>query len=199
MKLWSGILLLFLVGACAPFEQPRSEQPPRPVQPIKRTVVTVDRVVATKAKLRAHLTENRHEAALMLIGREVGSGMPEATFANEYVQAVNVLLREGEQLMAQGNCARAGVIFGHINHYFPQNPELAQRLDQSSVAVTNRLALCADRLMDRGLLLYRSGKLPEAMAVWRQILEFAPDHQARQALETAALQLKNLNEIDSSK
>lgn len=53
---------------------------------------------------------------------------------------------------------------------------------------------CARALTEEGLALYRQGRLKEAIACWREVLEFEPsDSKVRAAVETASLQIKKLS------
>lgn len=53
-------------------------------------------------------------------------------------------------------------------------------------------------MMQRGLIDYRKGNLSDAITIWKEILKLNPDHtEAKQALRTATVQLKNLKKIES--
>jgi tetratricopeptide (TPR) repeat protein len=58
---------------------------------------------------------------------------------------------------------------------------------------------CQRKLFENGLEQYRSGNLGLAISIWKSILTFDPENpEAKKAVDTAILQLRNLQRIEAS-
>jgi tetratricopeptide (TPR) repeat protein len=143
--------------------------------------------------VHADLAARNFPSALARIGREQ---RPEKSFAVEYAQALNGLLAAADLHRQADRFEDAGPLLRQALNAYPRDPELLGRVDRPAAAVRADLQQCADRLMEKGLAAYRAGRLEEAIATWKRLLAFHPDHQAaRQAVETASLQLRNLRSL----
>ncbi len=195
MRRFGTAILLLLVSACAPFEQPSSTASPGKSE--ARGTATADRTLLVKARLDQLLRENLYQSALGVIARELRGGLPERALAEQYLRALEGLFGEAEAAFGREDFARAGSIYRQLQDHYPTSPQLTSRLSRPAAFIAERLTLCSDRLMERGLRHYRAGELQNAVDIWKQILEFAPDHAARRAVETTALQLKNLQAVEA--
>lgn len=187
-----ALLLTVALTACT-----LSAQPP-PAAPPPAPVATLPPVVpSVRETVRAELAADRPLEALLLLSREVKGGQKETFFAAEYPLALNAVLARAERHRLAQRPGEAGELLRYALDAWPKSPMITHRLDRSAEAVTADLQQCADRLMDLGLVEYRGGRLESAIAYWQQTLAIDPSHTAaRQALETASRQLKNLRALD---
>jgi tetratricopeptide (TPR) repeat protein len=150
--------------------------------------------------IRRHMQKKDYTAALKRIRRAVAAGTEEKELAPLYLQALHAVIKKGEARLAENAPAEAGLFFRAALDGYPECPALASKAALPKSALASRISCCADRIMEKGLLVYREGNLDRAIELWKEILAFAPDHQAsRSAIRTAATQRANLERIDGGK
>lgn len=134
---------------------------------------------------------------MTLIRSEIRKGMDEQDLAREYLQAVDGSLVQAQTLMEQANYPAAALLFKSVLDNSPRNPALQQKIAVSPAQLAEKIAICTAKLMDAGLVAYRSGELGAAIDIWQQVLSFNPQHQAaKKSIQTAQLQLSNLKNLE---
>jgi tetratricopeptide (TPR) repeat protein len=129
-------------------------------------------------------------------GRNKGAG--EKILSEEYLQAANSSLDQADALMKKGDYPGAAILLKTVQDGFPQSLELQQQVTTSPTQLTDKIDLCTEKLMEAGLIAYRSGELARAIKFWEQILEYNPQHQdARNSIQTTQLQLAKLRTLNS--
>jgi len=123
---------------------------------------------------------------------------PEASRA--YDETLVALKKQGDAAYAQGKAEEAGKrwmdTLRHINHagakgkaYPFTRAEVQGQVDRLTAAQ-----------MEKGLLNYRKGDIPAAIAAWKTILAYDPENEeAARSIRTASTQLENLKKIPPAK
>lgn len=196
------LAVLVLLNSCrtSPVSGPTPVVSPAPVAkyPVPQAPQPIEPAgLSLRQKIRQHLAADNPPAALVLIQ---SSGLPEAELAEEYGQALKGVLNRADELARRDQPDKAGPLYRTALDGYPKTPAVAARVGTSRAGIAAEVDACADRLMERGLLAYRSGDLEQAIRIWKPISVFAPQHQAsRQALRTAEVQLANLKKVRSEK
>lgn len=146
--------------------------------------------------IRTELAAGRPLEALLLIRKEIELGEQESDFAAEYAAAINDVLAAARRHQKAQRYSQAGELLCEVLQAWPKEPAVAARIERSRTEVAAERRSCADQLMELGLVEYRGGRLKDAISWWQKVLAIDPAHQAaRQAVETASVQLKNLRTI----
>ena len=146
------------------------------------------------------LDKQDYTGTIDFIRNEIRKGLDEQVLAKEYLQAANASLVEADLLMRQEHYQRAALLFQTIQDSYPLSLELQQQITASPAQLTEKINLCTERLMDAGLVAYRSGDFAKAIDFWEQVLKFNPQHQAAQnSIQTTKLQLAKLKALNSKK
>jgi len=202
------LLLCLLLNSCGILEH-RQHLPgvaPTEPQPIRknpiRTVTTPPRTdsrsLVQKQQINHFLAVKDFPAALILIRQEVGRGIGEKDLQEEYLSALNGAIDQGESALTLNNPQQAGQMFRAALNNFPKVAELTRSADLTPAALNEKINLCADKLMENGIIAYRVGNLSQAIEEWKKISSFYPQHQASQkAIQTANIQLVNLKRIET--
>lgn len=141
-----------------------------------------------------------YNGTIDFIRNEIRKGLEEQVLAKEYLQAANAILVEADLLMRQEHYQRAALLFQSIQDSYPLSLELQQQITASPAQLTEKINLCTERLMDAGLVAYRSGDFAKAIDSWEQVLKFNPQHQAAQnSIQTTKLQLAKLKALNGKK
>ena len=143
----------------------------------------------------AELKEGGHERALELFSAAWQEKPGHAGVAREFDGALLALKKNGDAAYAQGKWEDAGKrwmgTLRFINHpaanwrgYPFTRSEVRAKVDHLSTA-----------LMERALTEYRGGGVPSAIADWKTILSYDPEHmEAARSLRTASKQLEDAEE-----
>jgi len=146
------------------------------------------------------LDKQDYNGTIDFIRNEIRKGLEEQVLAKEYLQAANAILVEADLLMRQEHYQRAALLFQSIQDSYPLSLELQQQITASPAQLTEKINLCTERLMDAGLVAYRSGDFAKAIDSWEQVLKFNPQHQAAQnSIQTTKLQLAKLKALNGKK
>ncbi|MEW6490530.1 MAG: hypothetical protein AB1578_21785 [Thermodesulfobacteriota bacterium] len=120
----------------------------------------------------------------------------EASSAARQAKAAAQSLGEGEERYRIGDWAEAGTHFGRALELLPAGEGSFGDAGWTRSRVEGRIRDCSQRLMEAGLLRYRTGDLPGAIDTWRKIAAFDPSFEdARRSIETATAQQRNLEKI----
>lgn len=167
-----------------------------PKPPVESRPPTPD-VSDQRAVMQERIAAGDYLEVLKLIDRRLRAGESTSDFASVYPEAVNGLLRQARRDQKQARLAPAGRRFRQALGFYPEEASLRARIEMSAAQIDQALVSCRDALMERGLAFYRDGRLSEAIDLWKGILTFSPSHQpAVQAIRTAEIQRRNLEEID---
>ena len=200
-------LLCLLLNSCGILEHRLSKPKAAPVESknIKKKPVSSatkspradSRPLVQKQQINRLLEATDFPAALVLIRQEVGRGIGEKDLQEQYLSALNGTIDLGESALTAHHPKQAGLMFRVALNNFPKAAELTGKADLTSSALNEKINLCADKLMENGLVAYRTGNLSKAIEEWQKISSFYPQHQASQkAIQTANIQLANLKKIE---
>ena len=151
-----------------------------------------------RQQARQLLAKQDYIGVINLIQKEIRKGIDEQVMGKEYLQAANSSLGQADTFMKLGHYPKAALIFKTVQESYPQSLGLQKQVTASPMQLANKLNLCSEKLMEEGLVAYRSGEFAIAINVWEQVLEFNPQHQAAQSsIQTTQLQISNLKTLDN--
>ena len=155
---------------------------------VKKKMETFDaRIVVREA--RADILKGRYEKAIMTYRDALTRHPGDPVLVAGYESGLFEARRAADLALGRKEFARAGVLYRLIAQNHAGAPD--KGVDMS---LMRRVGICANALTEKGLALYRQGRLREAIVCWRRILEFDPaDSKVRKAVETARLQIRNLS------
>lgn len=134
-----------------------------------------------------------------LIQKEIRKGVDEEVLGKEYLQAANACLSRADTLLKDGQFSEAGFLLKTVHDSYPQSGKLQGQIAASPAQIKVKIDFCTDKLMEAGLLAYRSGELAPAINIWQQVLAVNPQHQAAQnSLHTTRQQLSKLKALNST-
>ena len=149
-----------------------------------------------KQRLRRHIEAGEFLTALDRLDLRDRHLNDATELAALYRRAVNEAIRQGQSRLAADKPGKAGLLFRAALSNYPRGPRLADEIALTHGQLESKIAVCAEKLMEQGLTVYRKGQLHQAIQVWQKILAFAPQHEASQnAIRTAHIQLNNLKKI----
>ena len=181
-------------AAAPPLPPPAVPVPPPPAIP--ETAPAVSAADKAYAGGMAALQEGANERALELFSAALREkpGYPEAS--RGFDEALVALKKQGDAANAQGRAEEAGKrwvgTLRHINH----TSSKAKTYPFTRAEVQGQVDRLTAAQMEKGLLQYRKGDIPAAIAAWKTILAYDPDNEeAARSIRTASTQLENLKKI----
>ena len=151
-----------------------------------------------RQRLRRHVEAGEFLTALHYLDSGDRSANEAAELAEIYSRTVNGAIHQGQSRLAANKPGKAGLLFRAALTHYPETPRLADEIALTPGQIESRIAVCAEKLMEQGLTVYRKGRLHQAIQVWQKILVFDPHHKESQnAIRTAHTQLNNLKKIES--
>jgi tetratricopeptide (TPR) repeat protein len=110
--------------------------------------------------------------------------------------ALEGLKKSGDETYQKGRFEDAGKRWTAAVRLLSHPALKGRSVDFSKRDVNGKIDKLSEFLMEKGLSEYRQGQLQDAIATWRQILAYDPDHEeATKSVKTATTQLKNLKKI----
>jgi tetratricopeptide (TPR) repeat protein len=184
--------------AAAPTLPPPAVPAPPPLAS-RETAPAVSAAERAYAGGMAALQEGGTERALDLFSAALKEkpGYPEASRA--FDETLVALKKQGDAAYTQGKAEEAGKrwmnTLRHINHasakgksYPFTRAEVQGQVDRLTAAQ-----------MEKGLLNYRKGDIPAAIASWKTIIAYDPENEeATRSIRTASTQLENLKKIPAA-
>ena len=180
--------------------------PPPPAVPVLPPLASPETAPAVSAAEKAYaggmaaLQEGANERALELFSAALREkpGYPEAS--RGFDEALVALKKQGDAANAQGRVEEAGKrwmgTLRHINH----TASKAKTYPFTRAEVQGQVDRLTAAQMEKGLLQYRKGDIPAAIAAWKTILAYDPDNEeAARSIRTASTQLENLKKIPPAK
>jgi hypothetical protein len=180
------------LGACTPLDSPavpatRTEAP---------TMPKPEELSKARPQIAGHLRSGRYQAALDVIDQERRRSGSHESLVEEQLQVLSKLSGAAAEFFEAGEYERSGRALRLLLNHFPREQSIAARLGVKRQDLQNRLELCAERLMAQGLVEYRAGNLPVAIATWKKVLAFHDSHAgAKKGIRTAEIQLQNLRAL----
>jgi tetratricopeptide (TPR) repeat protein len=120
----------------------------------------------------------------------------ESHLGDLYTVVGNRLLQDAPQAVAAGRPDSAGRLYRMAREIYPEDRQRQATIVLSLAEIDEKLGQCADQLLKKGLIAYRSGDLAAAVEIWKKIGRFYPDHPPSQvAISTTEQQLRTLENL----
>lgn len=180
-------VFIILVVSCAPRMQRRMDRKGR------------GEAQKIEGQIESLVQKGDYAGAVELIGNVDQKYVAEIQCSASYIAALNGLADSGMQYFKEGDFTRAGMTFKCVVEHMSPDSSTNGKYTKTPENIRSLLIICEDRLMKQGLSQYRSGNLGDAIATWKDVLKLNPNHpEAKKALKTATVQLKNLEKIESN-
>ncbi len=171
---------IFFTAACA------SHTPP----PSSHTVMNAEIKHA-----RDYQVQGEYEQALAIYA-ETYALHRNKDLRDRYLQAGNEIKTDGDTAFQNADFAKAGVTYKALLNSGVTVEDTVKALSFDEEYLKKQIRACADKLMEKGVMLYRQENLNEAIATWKKILSFDPGNQsAMKSVDTANRQLRILKNI----
>lgn len=166
--------------------------PPSPVAP-PLAPAPADLAYASGA---AAMNEGNHERALEMFATAWKENPGHPGVARDFPEALSSLKKSGDEAFRQGRLEEAGRRWSAAIRYLSHPAEKGKSVPFTKADLQANIDKVSATLMERGLVEYRNGNLEAAIAVWKSILAYDPDHaEALKSVQTATTQLENLKKI----
>lgn len=150
----------------------------------------------SKEQINSLVKKGNYQKALKTIQTGLKNGKTELYYGAVYVNAINGVLKEGNDFYSSGDYASAGPAFRAALDNYPSVESLRAGINYPPGEIEKHLKGCSQKLMEEGLLSYRQGQLDSAISTWRMIEKFDPENEeAKKALHTATTQREQLKNI----
>jgi uncharacterized protein YcfL len=167
------------------------QQPAVVQQPVIVEQKRLPQVSPLRRKVVVLLDKKHYRKAIDLMNGHYHEGLEK-----EYIQAINGLLKMGDDAFSLGDYETTAQAFKGVLTAYPVEPSLRERISHSPKQIKSCMDTCVNRMMDQGLEEYRRGRLESAIRKWKGLLAISPGHkEAKKALDTASVQLKSLQNL----
>jgi tetratricopeptide (TPR) repeat protein len=151
------------------------------------------RIILSERRARQSLAAGEYQKALDGYRVFPAGGLQDPGVSAGLKRIVEELKRLADKASARKDFVAAGKAYAALENGYPLAEQAGLSLSFPRNAAAEGVEKCRVQLTKDGLDLYRRGRLEEAIAVWRGLLEFDPDNiEIRKAVETATEQLKRL-------
>lgn len=119
-----------------------------------------------------------------------------AALRAHYIKAGEQIKSATDAAFQRGDFAEAGCTYTVLVRSNITGRDFSRELSFDNDYLNRQIKACSKALLETGLVQYRQGKLVEAISVWRRVIAFDPvNKEAKDAIDTAAVQLQNLKNI----
>jgi len=120
--------------------------------------------------------------------------------AEKFDEALLSLKKSGDVAQTQGKPEDAGKRWMATIRYLNSPAAKGRTYPFTRAEVQAQVDRLTAGLMEAGLLNYRKGDIPAAIAAWKTVLAYDPDNEeAARSIRTASKQLENLKKIPPKK
>ena len=146
------------------------------------------------------LREGGHERALELFSAAWQEKPGHAGVAREFDGALLALKKNGDAAYAQGKWEDAGKRWMGTLRFITHPAANWRDYPFTRSEVQAKVDRLSESLMEKALTEYRRGEVPSAIADWKTILSYDPEHEeAARSLRTASKQLETLKKMPPGK
>ena len=195
LKLPQVVTIVFictLIAGCARFDSSNFSRMFRSLSP----ALQAEHNEQVRDQSRQLLEAGNATDALKLLNHEFANGTDPSVFTAIYPRSINLLLIQANNHLENSQYLPAGKKYRLALSHYPTTRALQEKIMSDPAAIEHYIDLCASKLLESGLVAYRSGQLQEALDVWTQIRIFHPSYApSHLAIETTRIQLKNLENL----
>ncbi len=150
------------------------------------------------SEIASLVQKGSYAEAIELIGEADKRSASEKPSTALYVKALCGLADRGMTYYKARDYKRARATFKYVIQHMPDDGSVEDNIRYSAEQIRSLMKTSEDKMMQQGLMKYRSGNLGDAITIWKEILKLNPGRtEAKKALETATIQLKNLKKIEN--
>lgn len=179
-------VIVILAMSCASRRQHRMNQ---------KKYMRTDTIIR---QIESLVQKGNYTEAIELIRDADKKSTSEIQRSASYIAAINGLTDSGMHYYKEGDYKRAGSTFKCVIAHRSHDSAIKSKYKKTAEQIRSLIINCEDRMMEQGLAKYRDGNLGDAIAIWKEILKLNSNHtEAKKALKTATVQLKNLKKIEN--
>ena len=192
----SALFILFICGCTSPYFSSLDKTVFSPAYWNKS--ISEQQAKESRLQIEQSLTRENVENAQKVILYSRQEKVSELLLADLYTEVTNRLLQAAEQEKTTGKHDKAGRYYRMAQEIYPDDSRLQSTIIQSSNMIDSNIDQCANILMEKGLIAYRTGDLNSAITIWQEIAQFHPTHSSSLiASNTARQQLKRLEMLSA--
>ena len=196
----TGLLSVATLSSCGTLSNvPKvSDEPVNVDKTTQQTNSTALKNQEARKQARHLLDKHKYAAAVNFISDEIIKGADEQALAEEYLEAANTCLEHADKLMKGEDYLNASKLFKTVRDGYPKVQALQKRVKLTRTQIADQLYVCAEKLMEAGLVAYRAEEFTKSIDIWQQILVFNPTHQAaNNAIQTTKQQISKLKMLEN--
>ena len=188
-------LILTTLAACADTPQrissrPRDGPPPPAAKKPPDARQTIDRAQRYMQAGDYQKAIDAYHAGYQRTPRDTG-------LVASYTQSMTQMAAAADQALERGAAGDAGKTYATLLKNFLRFEGFEPKLPFSRSDLEAKLETCKKTLFKQGFQAYRQGDLSRSIALWEDLLVLDPQNaEIREALRTARLQQKNLQETE---
>ncbi len=194
-KAASLALLLAALVACADTKQWLSSRPPEKPPPPSAKAPPDARQHIDRAK--RHLLAGDYQKAIDAYHAGYRTTPRDTRLVASYTGSLAQMAAAGDQALERQAFGEAGRTYDILLRNYARFEGFEPELAFARSDLEEKLAYCKKTLFKQGFQAYRQGDLPRSIALWEDLLVLDPQNAyIREALRTARLQQKNLQETE---
>lgn len=198
MKNMSLLFVLFICGCTSPHFASLDKTVFSPAYWNK--AMSEQQAKESRLQIEQSLTRENIEKAQKVILYSRQEKVSELLLADLYTEVTNRLIQTAEQETITGKPDKAGKFYRMAQEIYPEDSRLQSTITLSLDKIDSNIDQCADTLMEKGLIAYRTGDLNSAITIWQEISQFHPSHTPSLiASNTARQQLKSLEMLSAER
>ncbi len=179
----------------APVPAPATEPPAAP--PAAPATSPADKAFADAVAARK---DGQVERALELFSAALKENPDHPEASRGFDEALVALKKNGDAAYAQGKAEESGKAWMGTLRHIGSPAAKGKTYPFTRAEVQGQVKRLTAAQMEKGLLSYRKGEIPAAIAAWKTILAYDPDNEeAARSIRTASTQLENLRKIPPAK
>jgi tetratricopeptide (TPR) repeat protein len=180
--------MILLVGGCATGKGATAPGTPPPAVPSPADNNYVEGLALKR--------QGKYQQALELFAAAWKEEPGHPGVKENFPATLEELKESGDDAYWQGQLDEAGKRWAATMRFLSHPAAKADHPAISKAGLQGSIDKVSGILMEKGLADYREGRLEEAIATWRKILDYDPSHEeADRSVKTATTQLENLKKI----
>ena len=187
--------LLTVLVACADTPQRISSRTPEEPSPPAAKAPPDNRQRVDRA--RRYLQVGQYQKAIDTYHAGYLRASRDSRLVASYAESLEQMAAVADQTLVRQSAGEAGKIYDILLRNYARFEGFEQKLAFSRLDLEEKLDYCKKTLFKQGFQAYRQGELSRSIKLWEDLLVLDPQNaDIREALRTARLQQKNLQETD---
>ena len=156
----------------------------------------MSQIVQSEKEAQSFLESGDFQKGIDLYRRLIQQHPSDTAVGNRYTNLLESIKERADLDLKRKDFVLAGRTYRILLENYSSLGNLKQFLSYDAGLLDGGIKTCQKNLFEKGLKLYRSGDLSQAISIWENILAFDPENQeVKKAADMATLQSRNLGKI----